>query len=65
MGYKQGLKRLETSSMEETYEIIQRRYGDAYAAWLIKEIKKTSGVNQHGNQTSSPIRTAVFAAPND
>ena len=65
MGYKQGLKRLETSSIEETYEIIQRRYGDAYAMWLIKEIKKTSGGNQHGNQTSAPIRATVFAAPND
>lgn len=65
MGYKQGLKRLETSSMEETYEIIQRRYGDAYAAWLIKEIKKTSGGTNHDQQTSASIRTAILATTND
>ena len=65
MGYKQGLKRLETSSIEETYEIIQRRYGDAYAMWLIKEIKKTSGGNNHDQQTSASIRTAILATTND
>ncbi len=41
MKYSKCLKAIATASIEETKKIIERRYGEAYAWWLMQELQKT------------------------